>query len=99
MALVSLHYWAGARAAAGTSSETVEAGTVREALQLVRDRRADPRYTRVVAASSLLIEGRRAHEVDLDRPLDDAIRVEVLPPFAGGAEVGCGESHADVRLA
>jgi molybdopterin synthase sulfur carrier subunit len=85
MALVSIHYWAGARAAAGTSSETVEAGTVREALQTVRDRRADPQYTRVLAASSLLVGGRQAHDADLDRPLDEEIRVEVLPPFAGGA--------------
>jgi molybdopterin synthase sulfur carrier subunit len=85
MASVSLHYWAGARAAAGVAEERVEAGTVREALATIIARRADPHYTRVIEVSSLLIDGRRAHPVDLDQARTDPVQVEVLPPFAGGA--------------
>ena len=85
MVSISLHYWAGARAAAGTTTETIEADTVRAALQQATDEHADPRYTKVLAASSLLIDGQQAHADDLDRVLDREVRVEVLPPFAGGA--------------
>ena len=81
---VHLHYWAGARAAAGTAEETVEAGSVRAALDLVGAGR-DERFRRVVRACSLLVDGVAAHAEDLDRPLTDPVRVEVLPPFAGGA--------------
>lgn len=85
MVSVSLHYWAGARAAAGTETEAVEADTVRAALALAVEQHADPRYTRVIDASSLLIDGLRANDEDLDRPRREGVRVEVLPPFAGGA--------------
>ena len=80
---VHLHYWAGAKAAAGTAEETVEAASVGAALDLVGDRR-DERFRRVLRACSLLLDGVAVHEVDLDRPLTAAVRVEVLPPFAGG---------------
>jgi molybdopterin synthase sulfur carrier subunit len=84
MPSVHLHYWAGARAAAGTTSEAVEAATLRQALQLAQARR-DPHFARVVAACSLLVDGRAVHEDDLDAPLAGPAQVEVLPPFAGGA--------------
>ena len=84
MPLVTLNFWAGARAAAGTASEAVEAGSVAEALALVLDRHADPRFTRVVRASSLLVDGVSASGAALERALPDATTVEVLPPFAGG---------------
>ena len=80
---VHLHYWAGAKAAAGTAEETVEAASVRGALDLVGAR--DERFRRVLGACSLLLDGVAAHEDDLDRPLAAAVRVEVLPPFAGGS--------------
>jgi molybdopterin synthase sulfur carrier subunit len=81
---VHLHYWAGAKAAAGTAEETVEAATVRAALDVAGHRR-DERFRSVLSACSLLLDGVAAHEEDLDRPLTAAVRVEVLPPFAGGA--------------
>ncbi|CAA9308855.1 MAG: hypothetical protein AVDCRST_MAG48-1891 [uncultured Friedmanniella sp.] len=84
MPSVHLHYWAGARAAAGTASEEVDAATVREALALVAARR-DARFARVLGACSLLVDGLAAHEDDLRAPLTGPVRVEVLPPFAGGA--------------
>jgi molybdopterin converting factor small subunit len=83
MPTVSLHYWAGARAAAGTAEEQWDAGTVREALERAAAGR-DARFGRVLGACTLLVDGLATHEGDLDRVLTAAVRVEVLPPFAGG---------------
>jgi molybdopterin converting factor small subunit len=80
---VHLHYWAGAKAAAGTAEETLEAPSVRRALEIAAAARPGS-FSRVLSACSLLIDGVAAHEADLDRPLEAAVRVEVLPPFAGG---------------
>jgi molybdopterin synthase sulfur carrier subunit len=84
VALVTLNFWAGARAAAGTSSESVEATSVRAALDAVLARRDDPRFTRVLGASSLLVDGVSASPSTLTQPLEAPVVVEVLPPFAGG---------------
>ena len=84
MPLVTLNFWAGARAAAGRASEAVEAGSVAEALALVLEGHADARFTRVVRASSLLVDGVAASASSLERPLEAPTTVEVLPPFAGG---------------
>ena len=85
MAPVHLHYWAGAKAAAGTAGETVEAESVRRALEIVCAAHPEPGFRRVIGACSLLIDGVAAHEPDLDRVLAGPVRVELLPPFAGGA--------------
>ena len=82
---VCLHYWAGARAAAGVAEEEIDARSVAEALQFACDQRSDPRFDKVIKASSVLIDGLTAHQVDLDRPLSAPVRVEILPPFAGGS--------------
>jgi molybdopterin converting factor small subunit len=87
MEKVALYYWAGARAAAGVESESVMATTVVQALQTVVESRADPRFSRVVKACSLLVDGVAAHPDDLGRVLSGPVRVDVLPPFAGGAPV------------
>jgi molybdopterin synthase sulfur carrier subunit len=84
MVSVSLHYWAGARAAAGVVEEQIDAQSVAEALQLASLARSDPRFDKVIKASSVLIDGRAAHQQDLERQLVEAVQVEVLPPFAGG---------------
>jgi sulfur-carrier protein len=81
---VSLHYWAGARAAAGVTEEEIEARSVAEALQLACEERSDPHFDKVIKASSVLIDGLTAHQEDLERLLIAPVRVEVLPPFAGG---------------
>ena len=83
MVMVSLYFWAGARAAAGVELETVAAASVAEALRLVEAAR-DDRFSRVVKACSLLIDGVAAKPADLDRVLTEPVRVDVLPPFAGG---------------
>jgi len=85
MVSVSLHYWAGARAAAGVAEEAIEAQSVAEALRLACQQRSDPRFDRVIEMSSVLIDGRTAHQEDLEQQLTEAVRIEVLPPFAGGA--------------
>lgn len=85
MVQVSLHYWAGARAAAGVAAETIEADTVAAALRLASARRADPHYDRVVRASTVLVGEVVAHPADLTKPLAGPVQVEILPPFAGGA--------------
>ena len=84
MPLVTLNFWAGARAAAGTASEAVEAPSVAAALELLVDRHDDARFTRVVRASSLLVDGVSTSGDALQRSLREAVTVEVLPPFAGG---------------
>ena len=84
MALVTLNFWAGARAAAGLPAESVVADTVADALDQVLTRHDDARFTRVIRASSLLIDGVTASAGALQRPLREATVVEVLPPFAGG---------------
>jgi molybdopterin synthase sulfur carrier subunit len=81
---VTFNFWAGARAAAGTASEVVEAGSVGEAVDALLTRHADERFTRVIRASSLLVDGIAASAESLGRPLAEATEVEVLPPFAGG---------------
>jgi hypothetical protein len=65
--------------------EEIDARSVAEALQFACDQRSDPRFDKVIRASSVLIDGLTAHQVDLDRPLTAPVRVEILPPFAGGS--------------
>ena len=83
---VSLHYWAGARAAAGVAEEVFQARTVAGALRFAREKRSDPHFDRVIKASSMLIDGLTAHPADLEQPLTAPVRVEILPPFAGGSQ-------------
>jgi molybdopterin converting factor small subunit len=84
MEMVSLHYWAGARAAAGVDVESFTATSVAEALRQAKAGR-DDRFSRVIKACSLLVDGVATQPADLDRILVGPVRVDVLPPFAGGA--------------
>jgi molybdopterin synthase sulfur carrier subunit len=83
MATMSLHYWAGARAAAGVAEERFEADTIAAALEAACQSRGSA-FRRVVSACSLLVDGLAVHAADLERPRSGAVRVELLPPFAGG---------------
>lgn len=85
MARISVYYWAGAKAAAGVPMESFDCDSVAAALRLARGARADPRFDRVLSMSSVLIDGTVAHDDDLERPLIVDVRVEILPPFAGGS--------------
>lgn len=84
MVLVLIHYWAGARAAAGVAAETVQAPTVAAALDQAVQRRPDPHFSRVVRASTVLVDGTVVRGTDLDQVLDGPVEIEILPPFAGG---------------
>ena len=78
--MVTVRYFAAARAAAGVSEETLEVGTL-GALRKVLAARGD-RLARVVQVASFLVDGQTCHEADA--PLPAAATIDVLPPFAGG---------------
>lgn len=79
--MVTVRYWAAARAAAGCTQETVAAATVGELVTILSRR---PELARILQASSLLIDGVAAATDDAARSLEGAGEVHVLPPFAGG---------------
>lgn len=83
--MVQLRYWAGARAAAGVSDESVDAPTLQAALDAARAGR-DASFARIIGVCSFVVDetpvGRTPHAEVALRP--DSV-VEVLPPFAGGA--------------
>jgi sulfur-carrier protein len=86
MAKVTIRYWAAAKEAAGVPQESVDARTLRDALDAaVASRRPDTRLATVITRSSFLVNadpvGRVAKESIV---LDDGAVIEVLPPFAGG---------------
>ena len=85
MTTVRLHYWAGARAAAGTDVETWSASSIAGALAAARQARDDPRFARVLSVCSVLLDGVVVRSEALDDPLDGPVTVEILPPFAGGS--------------
>jgi sulfur-carrier protein len=84
MVSVCLHYWAGAKAAAGVEKETVEAATVAEAVAIAAQQHGDSRFARILNVSSVLMENRVLHGDDLGKTLTKSVEVDVLPPFAGG---------------
>ena len=84
MVSVSLHYWAGAKAAAGIERESVEAATLAEALSIVGRRRSNPRFARILNVSSILVNNKVLRGDDLTQELTRPVEAEVLPPFAGG---------------
>lgn len=86
MAMITMRYWAAAKAAAGVAEESVEADTLAGALAAaVANRPGDDRLRTVLARSSFLVDatpiGRAAKE---SVRLGEGAVVEVLPPFAGG---------------
>lgn len=84
MSDVRVRYWAAAREAAALESEVVQATTLDQLLAVVRARH-DERFGRVLASSSLLLDGVTVGQRDAGTVrLEDGAVVEVLPPFAGG---------------
>jgi sulfur-carrier protein len=86
MATGTIRFWAAAREAAGVADEPYDADTLAEALDAVRAVHGE-RLTTVLARCSFIVDdqpvGLRAHDT-ID--LRDGGSIEVLPPFAGGAE-------------
>jgi molybdopterin synthase sulfur carrier subunit len=80
--VLTVRYFAGARAAAGgTSSETLEVTSLEELVQTLTDRHGE-RLALVLKAASFLVDGLACH--DRTAPLPDGVTVDILPPFAGG---------------
>ncbi|WP_433792764.1 MoaD/ThiS family protein [Actinoplanes sp. CA-252034] len=80
--MLTVRYFAGARAAAhGTSSETVEAASLEELTRLLSERHGE-RLALVMKAASFLVDGLTCHDRAAALPSDAT--VDVLPPFAGG---------------
>jgi molybdopterin synthase sulfur carrier subunit len=89
--VLTVRYFAGARAAAGVAEEAVPGGLAGQSEaagpsldQLTRDlaERHGPRLARVLLVASFLVDGVVWH--DRRAPLPVGATVDVLPPFAGG---------------
>ena len=78
--MLLVRYFAGARAAAGTPEEKVEAGTLADLMAHISADR--PRLAKVLPACAFLVDGLAWH--DRAAPLPATATVDVLPPFAGG---------------
>lgn len=86
MATGTIRFWAAAREAAGVAEEPYDARTLADALAAARAAHGQ-RLSSVLERCSFIVDdqpvGLRAHDtVDLS----DGGSIEVLPPFAGGAE-------------
>lgn len=80
--MITVRYFAGARAAAGVSEESLPAtGTLHELVAVLAQRHG-PRLRTVLGASSFLVDGVRWGEPHRELPRGAVI--DVLPPFAGG---------------
>ena len=86
MVKITIRYWAAAKEAAGVAEESVEAVTLRDALNtVVASRKQDGRLAAVLARSSFLVNADPVGKADQGSiVLDEGAVIEVLPPFAGG---------------
>ena len=79
--VVEIRYFAGARAAAGCSSESVAAESLEDLTGVLAQRHGE-RLAMVLKAASFLVDGLACH--DRKAALPAGATVDVLPPFAGG---------------
>jgi molybdopterin converting factor small subunit len=82
--VVTVRYFAAARAAAGLASENVDVGeraTVGDALEAIVARHGE-NLRRVLTACSFLLDSVAVR--DRTTPLPPTAELDVLPPFAGG---------------
>ena len=85
---VTVRYWAGARAAAGTAEDVFDAGadlTLADLVARVLERHPGDRMARTVAVCSVLVGDQPVRSQDPERVVvPPGAVVELLPPFAGG---------------
>jgi molybdopterin synthase sulfur carrier subunit len=81
VAVLTVRYFASARAAAGLDEEDVTANNVAEALLAIRARHGE-RLARILDVSSLLLDGQVLREPHPE--VGARAQLDVLPPFAGG---------------
>lgn len=82
--MITVRYFAGAKAAAGVPSEQVslaERDTVADVLTVLSDRHGAA-FTKVLSASSLLLNEVAVRDRSVRPPTGATL--DVLPPFAGG---------------
>jgi molybdopterin synthase sulfur carrier subunit len=79
--MLTVRYFAGARAAAGVPVESVGAATLDDLTRVLIDRHGE-RLAMVHKAASFLVDGLSCH--DRQATLPAGATVDVLPPFAGG---------------
>ncbi|MGY1594701.1 MoaD/ThiS family protein [Geodermatophilus sp. SYSU D00965] len=79
--MVTVRYFAGARAAAGVDTEERSAGTLQELVGQIVDTHGE-KLERVLTACSFLVDGTQTRDRSL--VLQPGAVVDVLPPFAGG---------------
>jgi molybdopterin converting factor small subunit len=81
---VRVRYFAGARAAAGRDEETIHlpADTTVRNLVVTLCKSHGERLARVLAAASFLLDGIAVRDDNVT--VKDGMRLDVLPPFAGG---------------
>ncbi len=80
--MLTVRYFAGARAAAGgTRSEEADAASLNDLIEQLTTRHGE-RLAVVLKAASFLVDGLTCH--DRTAPLPANAVIDVLPPFAGG---------------
>jgi len=88
MSLITVRYWAGARAAAGTSEDVLEVAgpiTLADVMGRVLALHPGGRLGDVLAVCSTLVEDRPTASEDAQEVVvQPGQTVQFLPPFAGG---------------
>ncbi len=79
--MLTVRYFAAARAAAGLPEETLSAGTLAELRDLMVELHGE-RLAAVLKVASFLVDG--VARRDLIAALPEGATIDVLPPFAGG---------------
>ncbi len=79
--MITIQYFAGARAATGIASEQLESGPLAEVLARAIDRHG-PELARIFSASTYLLDGTNIR--DTSTLIADGNTLDILPPFAGG---------------
>lgn len=81
--MLTVRYWAAARAAAGTDEEQVTGGLAIDTLIDDLAARHGDRLSAVLSRCSYLLDGEQVHR-NAKRVLPADGVIDVLPPFAGG---------------
>jgi molybdopterin converting factor small subunit len=79
--MVTVRYFAGARAVSGVDTEDREAATLDELVGQIVEEHGE-KLRRVLTACSFLVDGTATR--DREAALSPGAVVDVLPPFAGG---------------
>ncbi len=81
--MLTVRYWAAARAAAGTEAELVPGGRPLAVVIAELSALHGERLAAVLARSSFLCDGEQWHRTNTELLPPDG-QLDVLPPFAGG---------------